>query len=360
MRRPPDPTPAPALRRGVAASNFDRMPPSHGPIPVFIDTDTGIDDAVALTLAARLEALRVVGIATVHGNVETDRALRNAREVARRAGLRAPIVAGAYAPLARPARPARETHGPEGLGYVNPMEPPHREPDRSLGLLANAAIHHAPVTLCCLGPLTNLARALGAEPALAGSLGRVFIMGGTVGVRGTQTRWSEFNWWSDPEAAARVLAAGLDIHLVPLDVTRRIAVPGSAIDVLRAMGEADDGARFWADALRFYADFHRSHEVFDGCVINDALAVALVADPALAGWTTMRLSVSCSSDERRGAIIPDDAALPVQVAMDVNAEAVLRLISRHVFSPWLPSDALVPGAAAAERWLAANPVGDQA
>jgi inosine-uridine nucleoside N-ribohydrolase len=359
MRRPRDSVLVPALRRSVDGSNFDRMHQPRKPIPIFIDTDTGIDDAVALALAARLEALRVVGIATVHGNVETDRALRNAREVARRAGLRAPIVAGAYAPLTRPARPARETHGPEGLGYVHLAEPPHREPDRSLGLLANAAFHHAPLTLCCLGPLTNLARALEREPVLASSLGPVFVMGGTIGVRGTQTRWSEFNWWSDPEAAARVLAAGLDIHLVPLDVTRRIAVPGEAIDLLRALGEVDDGARFWGDALRFYADFHRSHEVFDGCVINDALAVALVADPSLAGWTTMRLGVSCSSDERRGAIVRDEAAPPIRVATDVNAEAVLRLIARHVFSAWLTPDALVPGAAAAERWLAANPVGDE-
>jgi purine nucleosidase len=324
--------------------------------PVFIDTDTGIDDAVALALAASLDAIRVVGIATVHGNVETDRALRNAREVMRRTGLRAPIVAGAYAPLTRPARPARETHGPDGLGYVHPTEPPRREPDRAVGLLVSAARHYAPLTLCALGPLTNLARALDAEPEIAESLGPVFVMGGTLDVPGTQTRFSEFNWWSDPEAAARVVGAGLDIRLVPLDVTRRIAIPGDAIEQLAALGERDAHARFWSDALRFYADFHRSHELFDGCVINDALAVALVAHPELATWTTMRIVVSCSDDERRGAMMRDEAGHPLRVATGVRAEEVLRLIAERVFARWLTPEALIPGAAAADRWLAENSV----
>ncbi len=326
------------------------------PVPVFIDTDTGIDDAVALALAARLEGVRVIGIATVHGNTETDRALRNAREVARRTGLRAPIVAGAYAPLLRPAHPARETHGPEGLGYVRPAEPPHREPDRAVALLANAARHHAPLTYCALGPLTNLARALDVDPTLPQALGPVFIMGGTLEVPGTQTRYSEFNWWSDPEAAARVVSARLDIMLVPLDVTRRIAIPGSAIATLAALGERDERARFWADALRFYADFHRRHEVFDGCVINDALAVALIAHPEMATWSAMRILVSCTSDERRGAVSRDDAGHLVRVATAVRAEDALALIGRQVFGQWLPEDALIPGAAAADRWLAANTV----
>jgi purine nucleosidase len=330
------------------------------PRPVLIDTDTGIDDAVAIALAARLDALTVIAITTVHGNSDVARVTRNAREVARRAGLRAPVTAGAAAPLTRAAHPARETHGPEGLGYVTPSAAPMDEPDRAPQAIIDAAARSPGLALCCLGPLTNLAHALQRAPELRDALGPLYIMGGSVAVRGTQTRWSEFNWWADPEAVDVVLRADLDVRLVPLDVTRRIAVPGSAIrDLLRA-GERDEDARFWGDALRFYADFHQSYESFDGCVVNDALAVALVADPSLAGWREMRIGVSLSDDERRGAIIVDapEGAL-AHVALEIKARDVLALIGRHVFARWLAGDALESGAAAAERWLAANPLHDE-
>ncbi len=325
--------------------------------PVLIDTDTGIDDAVALALAARLDAIRVVCITTVHGNAAVAHATRNAREIARRAGLSASVVAGAANPLVRPSVPARDTHGPEGLGYYIPDTVAAPEADEAAAVIVDASHAHARLTLCCLGPLTNLARALERDATLPHRLGPVFIMGGALAVRGTQTRWSEFNWWADPEAADVVMRAGLDIRLVPLDVTRRIAVPGAAI---RALGEAagrDEQARLWADLLRFYADFHRSWERFDGCIVNDALAVALVADPSLATWHSLRIAVSLEDGDRRGAIIrnaPDGA--PAQVALDVQARDVIDLLARLVFARWVSPALFDDGAAAAERWLAENPL----
>jgi purine nucleosidase len=322
--------------------------------PVVLDTDPGIDDAVAIALAARLAALQVVAITTVHGNVEVERATRNARELARRAALDVPIIPGASRPLTRPARPARETHGLEGLGYYRPQGTVVAEPDRAAEEIVRLARATPALTLCCLGPLTNLARALELEPTLGSMLGPVFVMGGALHVRGTQTERSEFNWWSDPEAAQRVLGAELDVHLVPLDVTRRIAVPGSAIRALAEAGREDSAARFWAELLRFYADFHRSHERFDGCVINDALAVALAADASLATWREERIRVSTSDDSLRGALSRDDRGARVRVAVDVRAEEVLELVGREVFAQWLTADALHPGARDASRWLEEN------
>jgi len=181
-------------------------------------------------------------------------------------------------------------------------------------------------------------------------------MGGTVGVRGTQTRWSEFNWWGDPEAVEVVLSAGLDIRLVPLDVTRRIVVPGDAVRALREAGHTDDEARFWADALGFYMDFHRGYEGLDGCVVNDPLAVALAADQSLATWRDMRIGISVSDDERRGAIILDAVGgAAARVATTVRAGDVLTLITHRVFTPWL-TDALVRrGAEQAAKWLEEHP-----
>ena len=327
------------------------------PTSILIDTDPGIDDAVAISLAARLSALRVVAITTVHGNTDVHRATRNARLVASHAGLVAPVIAGAAAPLVREARPARETHGPEGLGYVFPESGPERENDRAAEEIISQVRGGHRLTMCCLGPLTNLASAIAFAPDIADLLGPVFIMGGAIAVPGTQTATSEFNWWSDPEAADFVLHARLDLRLVPLDVTRRIAVPGAAIRVLEQAGASDPDAKFWADALRFYADFHRAHEHFDGCVVNDALAIALAADPSLAEWEEMRLDVSLSEGERRGSVSRSVIGGRVSVAMAVQATEVLALVERAVFSRWLPEGSLASGADDADRWLAAHAPG---
>jgi purine nucleosidase len=323
------------------------------PTSVLIDTDPGIDDAVALALASKLPELDVVAITTVHGNTDVDRGTRNARLVASIAGIDAPVIAGAAAPLVREPRAARETHGPEGLGHVIPAQAPEHEVDGAAeAIIAQVRGHHK-LTLCCLGPLTNLATAIAFAPDIADALGPVFVMGGALGVPGTQTPTSEFNWWSDPEAADFVLHAGLDLRLVPLDVTRRIAVPGSAIRALVEAGARDRDARFWAEALRFYADFHQEYEHFDGCVVNDALAVALVANPSLAGWEEMRLDVSLDDDVHRGAVRRTATGGRVATAMSVRAQEVLSLIERTVFARWLPEGSFAPGAVEADRWLAA-------
>ena len=322
------------------------------PTSILIDTDPGIDDAVALAFASRLTALRLVAITTVHGNTDVDRATRNARLVASRAGITVPIVAGAAAPLVREPQPARETHGPEGLGYVIPSLAAEHESDGAAEeIIAQVRGGHR-LALCCLGPLTNLASAIAFAPDIADLLGTVYVMGGTIAVPGTQTPTSEFNWWSDPEAADFVLHARLDLRLVPLDVTRRIAVPASAIHLLERAGETDEDAKFWADALRFYADFHSAHEHFEGCIVNDALAVALAADPSLAGWEEMRLDVSLAEGERRGAVSRSVIGGRVWVATSVRAREVLALIERTLFAKWLPQGALASGADDAERWLA--------
>ena len=326
---------------------------------LLIDTDPGIDDAVALALAASYSELEILAITTVHGNTDIARATRNARFLARTLGLRVLVSPGAATPLARAPYPARVTHGEEGLGNVIPTEPS----DAGIGLplesaaqtIARLAREHPGLTVCCLGPLTNLALALAAKPLTGRRLGPVFVMGGALAVRGTQTRWSEFNWWSDPESVEQVLLAGLDLRVVPLDVTRRIAIPADAVEALRRAGQRDSRARLWGDALGFYIDFHRAHEDFAGCVVNDPLVVALIVDEALADWKTMRIVVDTSEGDRRGALMEDAGGRLARVAVGVRAEAVLDVLHRRLFAEWLKRRDIAAGATAAEEWLRANP-----
>ena len=326
-------------------------------IPLIIDTDPGIDDAVAIALAAALPALDVVAITAVHGNTDLPRATRNARVVARHSGLHTFVAPGAATPLKRKAHPARETHGPEGLGHLMPGEPldQGRPPETAPDTIGRLARTEERLALCCLGPLTNLAIALDRDPRLDRRLGPVICMGGAVAVRGTMTRWTEFNWWSDPEAVVRVLEASLDFNVVPLDVTRRIAIPAAAVERLREAGQTDMRARFWAEALGFYVDFHRGHESFFGCVVNDALAVALAADRSRARWRRMKIAVCTGNDDHRGAMTEDPAGTEVNVAVEVDAEAVLGLLHERIFADWLERGDLTAGAAAADEWLRNNP-----
>ena len=324
------------------------------PTSILIDTDPGIDDAVALALAAKLPELRIVAITTVHGNTDVDRTTRNARLIASRAGLSLPIIAGAAAPLVREPHPARASHGVEGLGHVIPAELAEHEIDGAAeAIIAHVRGNHK-LTICCLGPLTNLAMAIAFAPDIADAVGPVFVMGGALSVPGTQTELSEFNLWADPEAADFVLHARLDLRLVPLDVTRRIAIPGSAIRRLTELGSSDRDARLWADALRFRAEAPAEHGHFDGRIVNDVLAVALAADPSLAKWEEMRVDVSLSDDARRGAARRSPHGGPTSVAMSVHANQVLAILEERVFSRWLSEGSFAQGAAEVDRWIAAG------
>lgn len=306
------------------------------PLPLVLDTDPGVDDAVAIALAVRCSSLSVVAITTVFGNVEVERATRNAREVLRQVGVRIPIISGAARPLRRPMRFVRLRHGAEGLGFVRPARPALPEPDRVAEAIVLLSRQYAGLGICCLGPLTNLANALQLDPSLRETLGPVFTMGGAVRARGTHTRWSEFNWWSDPEAAALVLGAGLDLHLVPVDVSRHMGIPRSAIDTLRAAARQDERARFWSDALRFYADAQHGPESAEDCVVPDPLAIAIAAEPALVTWQDTRLTVATTSDEFRGAVRETADGARAMIATSVRTADALELVRREVFGQWIP------------------------
>ncbi len=207
------------------------------PQPVIIDTDPGIDDAVAILLALASPEFDVLGLVTVAGNVPLASTTRNALAVldlARRPEI--PVYAGCPRPLARDALAAERSHGKGGLGDLVLPEPTRTaQPEHGVVWLIETLRQARPrsVTLCALGPLTNIATALVMAPDIAQSVGRLALMGG--GSRGNVTPAAEFNIHADPQAAAIVFASGVPITMVPLDVTLTALSTPARIAPIRAL-----------------------------------------------------------------------------------------------------------------------------
>ena len=304
--------------------------PARSPLPIVIDTDPGIDDCLALLLAFASRELDVRGIAVSYGNTILEHAHRNTLEILRRAGRRLPVAVSARRPLRRALAVALETHAETGLGYAAvPAAGTVLDHARTLEHLLVA--QPEPVTLVTLGPLTGLARLLRREPALVREkVSRHIAMAGNLEAAGNTTPYSEFNAWCDPEALDRVLRAELPTELVGLDVTRRIVFSAAEVDDLAHGGPP---ARWLADALRFYVEFHRKYEGLEGCVINDVLPIAALLQPDVLTFAPLRLAVGLVDGDERGRTKVDPDGARVRVATAVDAERVRRLVIERVLSP---------------------------
>jgi inosine-uridine nucleoside N-ribohydrolase len=287
--------------------------------PVLIDTDPGVDDALALLQAWGTPSLVVEVITTVAGNVPVASGTLNVfRLLALRDPRPAPIVGeGAARPLSRALRTATEYHGEDGLGDLGDWPDVRSRPagEAAVTLMLAAARRHGPrLTLIALGPLTNLALAVAADAALMRGVGRVVAMGGAVDVRGNVTPDAEFNIHVDPDAAAAVLAAGLALDLVPLDATRQAVLEQAVLHAaLQAAPPrlAERVRRFTAPS--FGADGAR------GLTLHDPLAVGLTADPSLATWEAVRLEIGADGQTRRAAGTPN-----AHIARTVDVRRFLR------------------------------------
>jgi purine nucleosidase len=303
-------------------------------LPLVIDTDPGIDDALALILAARDPGARLLAVSISYGNTTLDRAARNARLVLARARCAAPVFPGADRPLARPLVTAKETHGPEGLGDhdTTPAEPVAPTGTSIIDALGAAG---ELVTLVTLGPLTNLALALRKDPVfLRSRVARHVAMGGNIAAAGNSGGLAEFNVWCDPEAAAEVLASELGTELVGLDVTRRLVITAAGVE--RLANDADPEAQWLGRLLGFYVRFHHHFEGLPGAVINDPLAVALALRPSWGTTETLHLTVNRAQGTGRGETtvgLPSDP--PVKVYRDVALAPVHALLLEHLFGAWL-------------------------
>jgi purine nucleosidase/pyrimidine-specific ribonucleoside hydrolase len=289
---------------------------------VLIDTDPGVDDALALLQAWGTPALSVETITTVAGNVPVAAATLNVfRLLALRDPRPAPVVAqGAAVPLGRPLRTATHYHGADGLGDLDDwpaVQPTPASTGAVEQIVAAARRHGRALTLIALGPMTNVALAVAVDAAAMRGIGRVVAMGGAVDVPGNVTVDAEFNLHVDPAAAGAVVEAGLALELVPLDATRQAVLPRDALQVAldAAPGPVSERVRRFT-ARSFAADESRGTP---GMTLHDPLAVGLAADPSLATWEAARLRIGADGQTRRAPGPPN-----VRIARTIDAARFLR------------------------------------
>lgn len=274
---------------------------------LLIDTDPGVDDALALLMAYAHPNVHVEALTITAGNVGLQHTLRNALNLVELVGAATPVFPGCSDPLVRPAEDAAFVHGLDGFGDVG-LPLPQRLAETEHAALAMVRLAHqfaGDITFVMLGPLTNLALALKLDPALPTRVPRLVIMGGAVTGRGNVSRIpSEFNIHFDPEAAAVVFAAWPGFELVDWEATLAHGVPFT--DVARWMAADTPRARFYDAISRKTRDWMRTRRDNTYWHAADGLAMAAVLDPAaVESWETRAVQIELDGALTRGATVVD-------------------------------------------------------
>lgn len=247
---------------------------------IIIDTDPGIDDAMAIAYAIAHPELDLLALTSIFGNVRTHEATRNALALLDHWGSNADVAEGEAAPLAIVANePSYLVHGLNGFGGVDIPQSARQKHDLDAADYIIDATKRFPgeIVLCAVGPLTNLARALERDPEIVSRIKAVVVMGGAVHRKGNVTPMAEANFWNDPHAADQVLAASWPLVLAPLDCTMPVLFTP---DFMQAIARENTtlGPPLAAMA-EFYARFYRSHLGLGGCVPHDVMALSWLTVP---------------------------------------------------------------------------------
>ena len=341
------------------------------PLPVILDVDTGIDDALALLLACASPEIELVAVTCVAGNVSLDQVVENTRAVLALGGRPdVPVIAGAGRPIVKPLETTEETHGPHGIGYAElPVTAGAAGPaDAAAATIAELARRRpGEMQLVTLGPMTNLALALGIEPRLPAMLRDWTLMAGAYDAPGNTTPVSEWNLHVDPDAARTCFAAwaaaivvdpalplplamGLDVtesaRLLPSHVRRVADLAGATPEDARVLEDADAPMRpigtvrtnpvlrYVVDSLRFYFEFHARYDRFYGAFVHDPFALTATMDRALVTTRPTFVDVEAGPGLAHGMTIADwrgllDRPANVAVAVSADADAFLdRLVTR--------------------------------
>jgi len=305
------------------------------PHPVFLDVDTGVDDAMALVYLFGSADADIVGIASTAGNVGVHQVCQNNLALLELCGITGvPVSMGSETPLREPLRTAEDTHGPQGLGYARLPAPTTdlTAYDAAEAWVRAAHAHPGELIGVATGPLTNLALGLRADPSLPRLLKRLVIMGGAFDYRGNTTPVAEWNVSVDPESVAVVFAAfneqeGGEADNLPivlgLNLTEKVAMTPELLSRLAAAAGSssvpmtlhdDRGTpsvasnpliRVLEDAMRFYFEFH--HDQGEGYLahLHDPLAAAVALDTELVRYRAAPVDVELTGTLTRGMTIAD-------------------------------------------------------
>jgi len=267
---------------------------------LIIDTDPGIDDTMAYYYAHASDALDLLALSTVFGNVHVHHATRNALWLVEESGAKTKVYSGAGKPLhIRQNPPPEEIHGKEGMGEVDVPEPSiSAQAEQAAAFLVSAAREHkGELTLCAVGPLTNVALAVQKDPDFISNLHQLVIMGGTLYAKGNVSAHAEANFWNDPHAANIVVNAPGEgqITIVGLDVTNKISFTPQDFRDLKDASPKTGG--LLKDVGDFYMAFYQQRSGDFLCSLHDPAAVIACHKPELFEMESVPLSVVTEGEE---------------------------------------------------------------
>ncbi|MHA7884445.1 nucleoside hydrolase [Nitratireductor rhodophyticola] len=304
---------------------------------IIIDTDPGQDDALAILLALGSPELDVLGITAVAGNVPLALTEKNARKICELAGKpETKVFAGAIRPLVRDLVTAEHVHGRTGLDGPDLPEPemPLQEQHAVDFIIETLMVHEeGEITLCPLGPLTNIALALNREPRIASRIREIVLMGGGFFEGGNVTPAAEFNIYVDPHAADVVLRSGAPVVMMPLDVTHKALTTRSRIAAIRDLGTKVGNA--CAELLEFFERFDEEKYGTDGGPLHDPCVIAYLLQPDLFGGRRCNVAVETGSELTMGMTVIDwwqvtERPKNALVMRDIDADGFFKLLTKRL------------------------------
>jgi purine nucleosidase len=302
---------------------------------IIIDTDPGVDDALAFLLALASPEIQLEALTTTQGNVTLEKATRNALSVLELChASHIPVASGSVLPLVQPLRASADVHGESGIGNSRLPEPQTRPVSQHAVdyLIERVLAEPNEMSIFPIGPLTNIAMAIRKEPRFASAVKELVIMGGAILEHGNMTPLAEFNIYVDPHAAHIVFHSGIPITLIPLDVTHKCLLKQEHVD--RLMKVDSPISRFIRDAMEVYleASFALGYK---GSSLHDPLTLATVIAPELLTLREYYVDVDISGGVSMGktfADIPNVLKKPanMKVAMNVRGKDFIEVFLQRM------------------------------